>query len=226
MDIIINDIKHVIPSDLSQIPLGKFVQWYQQYGKALDLELMAIFDKGLDSFEQSLDIDTHVDKEALAWYSFFTGFDFFNSTDIDLTDMLIQYRVLRSLLKDSESEARQFPMVFDWNNEQWVIQDFKVVPGSNMSFNEVITAKEVVRQIDKIGQGKWEALVYLCCIYLRKPNEPYKDEFLTSRFSLMETLPMSIAMSVAFFLSSSISIFKKHLLSSMVQALETKQQLS
>jgi hypothetical protein len=215
MIVTINNIQHNVPSDLSQITLGRFVDWYTQYGKALDAELIAVFEKEhTDAMEIEIDLQLHVDKEALSWYSFFTGFDFFKCDTIELTDILMQYRILRSLLKDSETEAREFPIEIDWNEEKWAIQDFKIQTGSTMSFGEIITSKEVVRQINKIGQGKWEALVYLCCIYFRKIGEPFTDGLTSGdRFALMQSLPLNHAMAVAFFLSNSINIFKKHLLS-------------
>jgi len=219
----INGIPHNVPSDLSQVPLGRFVEYYDKYGRSLDEELKNIFESDKEDFEKEIDFDLHIDKEALSWHSFWTGFDFFQSKDIELTDILLQYRILRGLLKDSENESRDFPMIVDWNEEQWQIQDFRVTPGSTMTFNEIITGKEVVRQITKLGQGKWEALAYLCCIYLRKKDEPFNDDFMESRMELMNSLPLSIAMAVAFFLNSSISIFRRHLVSSTNPA-ETKTQ--
>lgn len=215
----INGTEHNVPSDVSQISLGKFVEWYDTHGRTLDEELTAIIET---SDEPDIDLSLHIDKEALSWYSFFTGFDFFKCEDIELTDILLQYRILRDLIKESENESREFPASIDWNEEKWAIQDYRVVPGSLMSFNEVITGKEVIRQISKIGKGKWEALAYLCCIYLRKENELYSDDLL-ERVELMNTLPLNHALSVAFFLSSSISIFKQHLLSS-IPVEEVKQQ--
>lgn len=222
----INGIPHNVPSDLSQVSLGRFVEYYQTYGRGLDEELRNIFESDKDDFEKDLDLDLHVDKEALSWYSFWTGFDFFQSKDIPLTDLLMQYRILRGLLKDSENEARDFPMVIDWKETEWQIQDFRVNPGSTMTFNEIITGKEVVRQITKLGQGKWDALAYLCCIYLRKKDEPFNEDFLESRLELMNELPLNYAMAVAFFLNNSINIFRKHLVSSTSLEETKTQQLS
>lgn len=220
MMIDINGTIHNVPSDLSQITLKQFSEYYEKFGRALDEELSAIFEDGADEMLLQL----HIDKEALSWYSFWTGWDFFSSTDVELTDLLIQYRAVRELLKDSETESREYPMDVEWDGGMWRIQDFRVVPGSIMSFNEIITGKEVVRQIESIGQGRWDALVYLCCIYFRKVSEPYKDDLLTERMDLMGTLPLNHAMAVAFFLSSSISIFKSHLLSLDTEAQEKHQQ--
>lgn len=225
MVIKINEVEHNVPSDLSQIPLGKFIEWYNVYGRNLDEELNAIFQKEQDVFETEIDLQLHVDKEALSWYTFFTGFDFFKCSNIELTDLFLQYRILRDLLKESENEAKEFPAQIEWNGEIWAIQDFRINPGSTMSFNEVVTSKEIVRQINKIGQGKWDALLYLCCIWFRKKDEPFVDELTRDeRLKLMETLPLNYALMVAFFLSSSISIFRHHLLYLQKEAVEKRQQ--
>ncbi|MCZ2085368.1 MAG: hypothetical protein LC112_13960 [Flavobacteriales bacterium] len=211
----INGTLHNVPSDISEVTVGKFAEYYDKYGRALDEELVAIFENQTDQDLLELDLQQHIDKEALSWYTFFTGYNFFESKDIELTDVLIQYRILRTLLKESETKSRDFPHDADWMDAKWRIQDFRVQPGSTMTFNEVITSKEVVRQITKLGKGKWDALIYLCCIFFRKVDEPFADELTSGeRFKLIEQLPLNYAMSVAFFLNSSIRIFRQHLVSS------------
>lgn len=229
MTITINGADHNVPSDVSAIPLGKFVEWYSIYGKELDEQLEAILNSEAEQFEKQIDLDLHLDKEAVSWYSFFTGFNFFESFDYDLTDICIQYRILRDLIKDSEQLCRTYPLVHEWEGEQWVVQDYHVTPGSAMTFDEIISSKEVTRQITKLGQGRWDALVYLCCMFLRKVDEPYRAELIdpdSERFKLMEQLPLDIALSVAFFLSSSINTFMNLLLSSASQQAETTQPLN
>jgi hypothetical protein len=217
MTITINGADHNVPSDVSAIPLGKFVEWYSVYGKELDEQLDAILNEEKEEFEKAIDLQLHLDKEAISWYSFFTGFNFFESYDYDLTDILIQYRIIRELIKESEQACRTYPITHEWNGTEWAIQDFAITPGSRMTFDEIITSKEVMRQINKLGQGRWEALAYLCCIFLRLKDESYKAELIDpdkERFALMQTVPLDIALSVAFFLNSSINTFRKVLLSS------------
>lgn len=229
MTITINGAEHNVPSDVSQIPLGRFAGWYSSYGKQLDDELDAILASEQEQFEKEIGLQLHLDKEAISWYSFFTGFNFFESYDYDLTDILIQYRILRDLIKDSEQACRQYPRTVDWNGEPWVIQDYHITPGSKMSFDEIISSKEVTRQIQKLGMGRWDALVYLCCMFLRKEGEPYKAELIdpeSERYKLMEQLPLDYALAVAFFLSSSINTFRTLLVSSENQQAEPTQPLN
>jgi len=61
-----------------------------------------------------------------------------------------------------------------------------------------------------LGSGKWESMLRLCAIYLRKKGEEYKEEFLyedSERLLLMQQLPMNIAMQVGFFLTGTMNFY-------------------
>jgi hypothetical protein len=159
---------------------------------------------------QELDINTHIDEECVAWVSFWTGFSF---EDIkgkpDILPVLCEYRKFRQQLKQSEDVSNTYPSIIEWEGSQWEIQDYAVTPSSGMTFNEIITSKEVIRQVHALGKKKWDALPYLCAIFLRKKEELFNDEFIqdgrSERIKLMQSLPMHYAIQVAFFLSSCVS---------------------
>src|SRR5688572_16496821 len=93
MLVTVNSKQHHIPFDLADITLGKYLEYYEKYGKQLDLELaelrkkdyrkhlesLGAFDITADDIElhQGLDIDDHLDQEALSWFSFWTETDLF-----------------------------------------------------------------------------------------------------------------------------------------------------
>lgn len=212
MQITINGTSCTIPSDVSNISLGKFVEWQTEHGKALDEELAAILkEEYADELQQVFALEDHLLKEGIAWYSFFTGYDFETIRNTENADALLeQYSIIRNLLKESEEQAHSFPLTFTINDEQWVINDWKVNPGSTMTFNEIITSKEVMRQLQTLGQGKWDALIYLCAIFLRKEGEDFKDEFIqegSDRLAYMNELPLNYALTVGFFLSACVNIW-------------------
>jgi len=243
MEVIVNDIKHDVPFVLSDITLGKYIEYYDMYGRDLDAQLDAILKKDYkkelaEKFEEvtetdvelylQMDIDAHVDNEALAWYSFFTGCDLYEVRDKPfIAPVLSQYRVFRFLLKESMEQANAFPFEIEWNDELWAIQNFTVNPASEMTFNEIITSKEVMRQIHSISKGKWDAMPYLCAIFLRKKGEAFSDEFIheeSDRLKAMNDLTMDHAMMVAFFLTNCVSIWSNTLAYSEDQAPETANQ--
>lgn len=228
MTVTINETSHDVPFDFSTITLGKFLAYYEQYGRDLDkrlielqktdykklLEAKGFYDVQEEDIElhKSMDIDTHIDEEALAWFSFWTGEALYQlKGDALVAPLLTHYRLFRHLTNVSVREpADDFPKIILWNEDQWAIQDFRIGPQSAMVFNEVITAKEIMRQVHAIGKGKWDALPYLCAVFFRKDGEVFSDALIEEggeRMELMQQLPMIYALQVAFFLSISVNIW-------------------
>jgi hypothetical protein len=125
--------------------------------------------------------------------------------------LLKHYRIIRDLLRDSENETYVLNKDIEWKGDVWSIRDWKVTPSSSFTFNELLTSKEAARQIHSLGKGKWEALPYLCAVFLRKKGEHFSDSLVmegSERLAMMQELPMSIAVQVAFFLSVGVNIFQ------------------
>lgn len=209
----INGIEKHVPSDPGMIKLGDFLKWHEEHGRDLDSRLSNIALKEYDDeLQREFDIDNHLLEEAVAWYSFWTGFDFSNIKSSSGVNLLEQYLIIRFLLKEAEKKQdTNFPAEIEWNGELWQIQNFVVDPKSEMSFNEIITSKEVMRQLAEIGKGKWNSLLYLSCIFFRKKGESFTDELIhngSERMELMKELPLDKALMVGFFLSSCVDTWR------------------
>jgi hypothetical protein len=224
VDVIVNDTVYDVPFDLSLISLGKFIDYHDQYGRDLDTRLNEILariyqgDPDEVELNRSIDIDNHIDNEALAWFSFWTDHDLYEvKKHSSIPSLLASYRVLRFIMKESLDEVYDLPISVQWNDDEWIISDFNLGPASDMHFNEIITSKEIMRQIYKLGKGRWEALPYLCAVYFRKKGECFSDEFIhegSDRIELLKQLPLPYALQVAFFLSICVSIWKTTLVAS------------
>jgi hypothetical protein len=241
MRITINSQDFDVHFDLSDITLGKYVDWYEKHGRDLDKNLKEIrerdykkvlAEKGFTDIDaddieihREIDLDNHLDNEALAWFSFWTGFDFSEAKALpEISLLLYQYRIFRYIMEDSMNKSYLFPQDIEWNNETWKVQDFQLNPQSNMSFNEIITSKEVMRQVYALGKGKWDAMPYLCCVFFRKKDEPFSDELIaegSERMKLLMDLPMTHVMQVAFFLTVCVSIWRSTSVYSESQEVET-----
>lgn len=234
MDVRINDITYDVPFDPAMITLEDFLSYKNEYGNDLDKRLRDIVettysdDVEQNNVEKAYAIEAHLDLEALCWYSFWTKFDLVEAKGHPgITPLLEQYRVLKFLFNDDPEEQESFPQQVTWNDEEWVISDFKINPASDMSFNEIITSKEVVRQIHAIEKGKWDAMPYLCAIFFRKKNEIFSDELISEegeRMTLLKKLPMNYALSVAFFLNIYVSFWTNTSAFLAKRALETQSQ--
>lgn len=230
MQIKINETLCNIPSDLSEITLSQFVSYYDKYGRNLDARLKEIIEhEYADDFDREFDLSRHEDQEAIAWISFFSGFTLDQLSSEEAVPLVTLYRKIRFLLMESEQESYVLPHTFEWQEQNWEIKDYKVTPTSNFEFNELITPKEVMRQVYSIGKGKWDGLPYLCCVFLRKIGESYTEQLIIStgeRMKLFQELPMNHAMKVAFFLTVSVSIWSRALVYSRDQAATQSPHLS
>ena len=232
MRVFVNDTAYEIPFDPAIISMEDFISYHTDYGKDLNTKLKSILDKkyigdnDTIELERNIALEGHLDEEALCWFAFWT------KTDLDevkqhpgITPFLERYRLLRTLLRDDDAE---FPYYAEWNGDEWTIQDFKVNPASEMSFNEIITSKEVMRQIYSIGEDNWAALPYLCAVYFRKKDELFKDEFIqegSERMEVLKKLPLKHGLAVAFFLKICVSIWSSISVSSARKA-EAEASLS
>jgi hypothetical protein len=220
MTLTINDIDYEIPFDPQWIKLDDYIEFQNQYGKKLDEDLQKIFENDkLDPYEQEIALEDHIDNEAIAWFSFWSKVDLTVAKNTpSIEPALYHYRILRSIFLDSEKEAEEkFMEPFVFEEETWYLQDWKVNPANTMTFNEIITSKEIIRQARKFSMGKWASMKYLCAVFLRKKNEPFSDELIwegSERLILMGSMPVAYAMRVGFFLLSCVSILKKCLASS------------
>lgn len=223
MKVTVNHIDHEVPFDLSIITLGQFIAYNEQYGKDLDQQLIELQKKEYKgdedeiALDRAIDIENHLDHEALAWFSFWTKHDLFEVKNKPFIQPLLDgYRIMRHLISEGVEKVHTFPLETEWNGEQWEIQDFRVNPSSQMSFNEIITSKEATRQVYKIGKGKWDGLPYLCSVFFRKKGEPFTDELILEegeRLELLNDLPLKYAFQVAFFLTASVIIWRRILVS-------------
>lgn len=216
MQVQINNIAIDIPFAPELIKLSDFINWHNQYGKNLNEELKQIIDnKELSEIDKIVKVEDYLDREAMDWFCFWTKTDFEEaSKQPNIFQYLEKYRLLRTLLNDNDFE---FPYEVEWEGETWRIEDFKLNPASEMNFNEIITSKEIMRQIYKIGQDNWSGLPYLCCVFFRKKGELFQDSFIhegSDRMELFKQLPLKHAMAVAFFLKICVSIWSSTLVSS------------
>lgn len=221
MKITINETTYDVPFDPEVIKLSEYIEFYKQHGHVLDKALDEIVNDKTSSYEDKLNkIDAYTDREAIAWISFWTGVDLNKIKDTPLIlPVLNAYKSLKVLFRITEDEV-QFPQTYFWNDAEWEIQDFRVNPASEMSFNEIVTSKEVMRQVYEIADeqkpagNKWTSMPYLCAVFFRKKGEKFTDELIhegSERMKLINDIPLKYALVVAFFLSSCVHFWKNHL---------------
>lgn len=192
------------PATLADITLQQRVSFYQEHGKALD-EMAGNVEKLTDEFEREIETTAWQLEMAVRSFSFYAGIPAEEvRKEFDVNQLLNIFATDMQRLTVEESEIVP-DTTYTWNNEEWVLHTPELQANSDMVFVEFITAKEVCRRLNSMGKGKWDALPYLCAIYLRKKGEAFSEDLIDpagKRFQLMLTLPLNIAIAVGFFLTS------------------------
>jgi hypothetical protein len=209
MKILVNDIEVDFPSSLSQITLGQRIDFHQQHG--LELDKMAESIRVME--------DGPLKELEILGFSFekmFRTFSFFANVSVDaikeskfIEDIAQVYYSCLAVLIEDEQDLEAMTE-FEFKGELWELQSPEVWNGSKHKFGEFVDAKQIVKDMVELGNGKWEYMLPLCAIYLRKKGEDYKEEFLypgSERLELMKDLPMDVAMQVGFFLSITMNLF-------------------
>lgn len=206
MKLHINNREVTLPSSLAEITLSQRIAFHNDHGKELEDTLTGILEME-EGFDRSMAEMDFTMEQAIRSFAFFTGSDLETVRESELIgDILAIYQAcLRGILEDEE--VIEMRGKYDWQGEEWVLAPPVLDGHSAMTFGEFIDSKNIVQQLNQLGNGRWESLQALCAIYLRKTGEAYDKSFAdesSERYKLMAGLPMDIAIEVAFFLNSSL----------------------
>lgn len=214
MELEVNGQAYTIPTHLSAITLGQRIDFQQQYGEEI-ASREALIATIADETEHTLETTDHCLQILLSAFSFFSGIDINTvKEEIKIHQIVdIFLPCFQQLFEQQEEITLQ--SIYMWKEEVWELSNPELNYTSNMTFGEFITAKQIVKSLYDLSKDNWTALQYLCAIFLKKKGEAFQESFVTEdseRFKLMRELPMDIALSVAFFLSASSSIYQNPLL--------------
>ena len=209
MRILVNDKEVVFPSSLSEYKLGQRIAFHQEHGVLLDKMLESI-QAMEDEMQKELEMVNYQLEKMFRTFAFFAGCTLEAvKEDRFIDDVSNIYHSCLAVLFEEEKNM-DLQRSFAWKDEEWVIAAPELKHGDRMKFGEFIDAKQTIKNMADLGRDKWEAMLPLCAIYLRKKDEPYKQEFTyegSDRMELMKELPMNIAMQVGFFLSSTMNFY-------------------
>ena len=168
-------------------------------------------------------------ENAVCQFAFYTGLPLPElQKSADAVSLLHIYNeiIFPLLIQEKDIEIKT---EYEYAGEKWIIAAPELLPTSTMTFNEFLHGKELVRQMDQVGKGKWHSLPYLCAIYLRKEGEPFQESFVvdgSERMKLMYRLPLDIAIGVGFFLTGTLNIYMTTSLYSIPQNQKESIQLT
>lgn len=212
MQVVINGNQVTIPSSLSEITLGQKIEFQRKYGNIHDEKLKSILEIK-DEFEKELELTQFQVEQMFDTFAFFAGVEPQALRESEFVDAVanIYYSCLSEL--NIEQNIVEPLREFVWKGEMWYLDAPSLKHGDKMTFGEVIDSKQVIQNMIGFGANKWECLVPLASIFLRKKDEAYQESFLyenSERQNLMYGLPFDIALHVAFFLKGSMSLYMKN----------------
>lgn len=230
MRIWINDTWHNLPSTLSEITLKQRIDFQITHGNLLD-EMQKSILEIKDEDERELEIANFQIEKMYRSISFFLNIDLDALKNSEFIDQIVHaYVSSLDLVLREEQEIIENPVYeFTWNKEEWVLSHPELTYGHKMKFGEFIDSKQMIQDMINLGKSRWECLIPLAAIFLRKSGEQYEASFLhegSDRLKLMESLPLNIALQVAFFLTNSLSMFINSSQFSFLQELKEQENLS
>jgi hypothetical protein len=217
------------PTSLSEISLKERIQFDKLYGKLISDKQKELFlkdDSGNDLPADELELMLYNIEIANKNFSFFTNIPLSEvETNIPIESVLTVYHAcFKGLYEQMDKITLEDSYL--WNDEFWFIDKPALTYQSQITFNELIVSKQIVKQMHDLGAGHWEAMPYLAAIFLKRENEVFDESWLapdSERVLMMQDLPMDIAMAIGFFLQISMSLFTKTLAFS--QEVETAKGL-
>ena len=222
MKFIYKDSEYEVPTSLSQIKLRQKIEFDNLYGEKIEALKNEVFG---DENKEVSDLDSMLLTFSVAAmnFSFFSGIPLEEvEQNIAVDDVLNIYYSCFYQLFQQEEELELQPEYL-WNDEFWKLESPELTFESKITFNEFITSKQIVKQMSELASGHWESLPYLACVYLKREDESFEEKWLapgSERMEMMLDLPMDIAVAVAFFLQSSMSMYLKTLASSQEEEAE------
>ncbi|WP_313214108.1 hypothetical protein [Soonwooa sp.] len=209
------NIEYNFPSSLSEFTLGQRIAFDNMYSDQIKELQESVFKKdenGEDIEADEIDVMLMTIAIASMNFSFFSGIPLQEVQDeISVDDVLNVYYACFHQINEQQ-ESLELESEFVWNDEIWNLEAPELSYESKITFNELITSKQIVKQMSEVSASNWQGLLFLCAIYLKKENEVFNEAWMqenSERVQLMKSLPMDIALHVAFFLQSSMTSYMK-----------------
>lgn len=211
MKIKINGQLYTFPIGLHQVTLQQRVGYDKEHGQKLKEQLKKIIEIK-NPVLQDMDFSAYQMDMACRTVSYFGRIPLATVQQTFMDDIFALYMTYLKLVTEETDFSKPEAILheFEWKGDTWQIHPVQLEQNSRMNFDEFIDAKQIVQNLYELAEEKWEALLYLCCIFLRKKDEPYSKELAVEngpRFKLMLTLPLDKALNVGFFLSSLINTY-------------------
>ncbi|GAB0154745.1 hypothetical protein CHRYSEOSP005_00050 [Chryseobacterium sp. Alg-005] len=204
-----------LPVTMNQITVRQRIEFDAQYRDQIIQLQENVFrtdEEGNELEVDEMDVSLLNVSVAAMNLSYFTGIPM-NEIDSEMSVddvMNLYFSCFHQLYEEQNNIELREEYLF--RDEFWKIEPPVLSHESKITFNELITSKQVIKQMQELSAGKWDAIPILAAIYLKKEGEVFNESWLTpgnERLEMMYDLPMDIALAIAFFLQSSMNMYLK-----------------
>lgn len=205
--------KYSFPTSLIDVTLGQRIEFEKVHGTVIaemQKEVYKVDEKGEKLPADEVEVMLLNIQIANRNFSFFTGIPLEEvEKNIPIETVISIYHSCFEILYQ-EQDNIELEAEYLFNEEFWKIEKPELSYQSELTFNELICSKQIVKQMHDMGAGNWESMPFLAAIFLKREGEVFDESWLNpegERIKLMYELPMNIAVSVGFFLAVSTSLF-------------------
>lgn len=201
MKVQILDIVYDVPASRSELTLRKRYEYDIAFGDDLNQRITETIDNEDITEEERNNLLTDLYMERVrGTFSFFTGTDIQTVEAIEIGPLIQFYELHLKDLLNTNYEDEPTHAVLSGNDLYWLPEPI-LTPQSTITLNELITAKEVSRNLSKTSSEKLHAIALIATIFLRKTGEQFSESLLSQedRMQMMWDIPMDTALKVAAF---------------------------
>lgn len=179
-----------IPDHVSEVSLRDRIEFDQMYGDEIEAvlkELLKENETAKEDEKKVVDLSAVYIDRAQKTVAFFTGIELEQIMTMPINEVLDLYENhFKSLinLQFDQSESRSFLL----GNEIYWLPESKLNPKSGITFNQIITSKEVTRNLCNSASEKLTALAYLGAIFLKKEGGQFSEEDINIESDVMNQI--------------------------------------
>lgn len=201
MKVQILDIVYDVPASRSELSLQKRYDYDIAYGDDLNQRIKETIENEDITEDERNDLlaDLYIERVRKT-FSFFTGTDLHITEAMQIGPLIQFYELHLKELLNTDYDDEGTSTILSGDELYWLPEP-TLTPQSTITLNELVTAKEVSRNLSSTNSQKLHAMALIATIFLRKTGEQFSESLLSQdeRMQMMWGIPMDTALKVARF---------------------------
>jgi len=201
MKVQVLDIVYDVPASRSELTLQKRYEYDIAHGDDLNQRITETIENEDITEQERNDLlaDLYIERVRKT-FSFFTGTDLQEVDAMEIGPLVQFYELHLKDLLNTDYDDEDTTAIINGDELYWLPEP-TLTPQSTITLNELVTAKEVSRNLSTTSSQKLHAIALLATIFLRKTGEQFSESLLSQdeRMQMMWEIPMDVSLKVANF---------------------------